>query len=71
MSFAPHCGHFLLYKRFFWEHWKEIKRNQKKLYTVDRKEKISRKITTVFHSKEINMKNVIYYSVNNKRIFMK
>ena len=39
--------------------------------TVDRKEKISRKITTVFHSKEINMKNVIYYSVNNKRIFMK
>lgn len=39
--------------------------------TVDRKEKISRKITTAFHSKEINMKNVIYYSVNNKRIFMK
>ena len=39
--------------------------------TVDRKEKISRKITTAFHSKEINVKNVIYYSVNNKRIFMK
>ena len=33
MSFAPHCGHFLLCKRFSWEHWKEIKRNQKKLYT--------------------------------------
>ena len=44
------------------------KKNEK---TVDRKEKISRKITTVFQSKEINMKNVIYYSVNNKRIFMK
>ena len=61
MSFAPHCGHFLLCKRF------SVYREK----TVDRKEKISRKITTVFHSKEINMKNVIYYSVNNKRIFMK
>ena len=74
MSFAPHCGHFLLYKRFFWEHWKDKKKSEKAVYrekTVDRKEKISRKITTVFHSKEINMKNVIYYSVNNKRIFMK
>ena len=48
------------------------KKSEKAVYrekTVDRKEKISRKITTVFHSKEINMKNVIYYSVNNKRIF--
>ena len=50
------------------------KKSEKAVYrekTVDRKEKISRKITTAFHSKEINMKNVIYYSVNNKRIFMK
>jgi len=50
------------------------KKSEKAVYrekTVDRKEKISRKITTVFHSKEINMKNIIYYSVNNKRIFMK
>ena len=66
---------FFYVKDFSWEH---LERNKKKLEkavyrekTVDRKEKISRKITTVFHSKEINMKNVIYYSVNNKRIFMK
>ena len=38
------------------------KKSEKAVYrekTVDRKEKISRKITTVFHSKEINMKKVI------------
>lgn len=75
MSFAPHCGHFLLCKKIFLG---TLERNKKKsekaVYrekTVDRKEKISRKITTAFHSKEINMKNIIYYSVNNKRIFMK
>ena len=34
MSFAPHCGHFLLCKRFSWEHWKEIKRNQKKASSI-------------------------------------
>lgn len=71
MSFAPHCGHFLLCKRFSWEHWEEIKRNQRKLYTGSRKEKISREIMIVFHSKEMNTKNVIYYSANNKRIFVK
>ena len=68
MSFAPHCGHFLLCRYII------KKKSEKAVYrekTVDRKEKISRKITTAFHSKEINMKNVIYYSVNNKRIFMK
>ena len=38
------------------------KKSEKAVYrekTVDRKEKISRKITTAFHSKEINMKKVI------------
>ena len=70
MSFAPHCGQ----KIFLGTLERNKKKSEKAVYrekTVDRKEKISRKITTAFHSKEINMKNVIYYSVNNKRIFMK
>lgn len=74
MSFAPHCGHFLLYKRFSERLWEKIKRNQRKQYRekiVNEKEKTSGKITTLFHLKEINMKNVIYISAYNKRFFMK
>ena len=75
MSFAPHCGHFLLYIKILSE---TIGRNKKKSgeivereKTANRKEKTSGKITIVFHLKEKNMKNVIYINTDNKRFFMK
>ena len=75
MSFAPHCGHFLLYIKILLE---TLGRNKKKSgetvereKTANRKEKTSEKITIVFHLKEKNMKNVIYINTDNKRFFMK
>ena len=57
MSFAPHCGHFLLYKEF-------IRKLKKKIGTEE-------KITTPFHLKEIYIKNVKIIIIDNKNNFMK
>lgn len=67
MSFAPHCGHFLLYKRFYWRCREEVGMDYTGRSAGSRKEKTSEKIMTVFHLKEINIKNVIYISTDDEK----